>query len=912
MLYGRAPECAHIDGLLADARHGRSAALVIRGEAGIGKSALIAHARGHATDMTALSVTGNEFDVEVSYAGLFDLLRPALDVVDQLPAPQRDALQSAFAMGSPTAGSRFGVAIGVLGHLSHLAARGPVLITVDDAQWLDAASIEALAFVSRRVAAEGIVVLIAERSTPGVPSLYGGLPTLTLTGLDEDGVSGLLTELGRTADDVERYRRITAGNPLVIRELVRGGGADRLGDEDPLPATEAVRATFRAQVAPLSERCRRALVFVAAAGQNDVPVLQAVLTANGLTIADLAEAEAGGLLVVDAGRVTFRHPLLRSAVYHDAPPAMRRAVHVGFADALADLTAPAHAERRVAHLAMAGDLPDEPLAAEMERVGHAAAARSSYATAARMLERAALLSTDTDRRARRYLAAASCALPAGRLGDLGRLVEATFAWAGDDATRMAASHLAYRASLWEGVPDSVDRFLSDAALRQATDPADAAVIFAEAGLAALMRSDRAGAAQAADRALELARDLPGPVRMPGLIVRATLHAIMLEHDRARALLREAAPFIAARPGEQWPLIAPFLLFLLDDVSAATHGLNGVIAVMRQFEVLDLLPNPLLLSSRLEFRRGDWARARITAHEAMSLVSSIGGSSSEAGNVLEPECAAVLALLEAATGDAVACRRHARECLAFGTAHRRDFLVGHGRRAFGLLALGAGDFEAALVHLRELDDMATANGLPDTPMLPWLSDLAEAELALEDPAAAATVERMAEHAATVGTAASRGLHLRAQALASPEPDPGALDESAGLLRAVPFESARSKLSAGQVYRRRKQLGAARRQLTGAFDAFDALGATPWRERAAAEMRACGAAVPEQPAAAADLTPQELQVVRLAADGESNAQIAMMLFLSKKTVEFHLGKAFRKLGVNRRAQLAKVPGLVAAPV
>jgi len=162
----------------------------------------------------------------------------------------------------------------------------------------------------------------------------------------------------------------------------------------------------------------------------------------------------------------------------------------------------------------------------------------------------------------------------------------------------------------------------------------------------------------------------------------------------------------------------------------------------------------------------------------------------------------------------------------------------------------------------------------------------------------------------GTSEARGLHLRLHTLASREPDPEALEESAGLLRAVPFESARSRLSAGQVHRRRKQIGAARRQLTGAFDAFDALGAEPWRQRAAAELRACGAAVPEQPAAAADLTPQELQVVRLAADGESNAQIAMTLFLSKKTVEFHLGKAFRKLGVNRRAQLAKIPGL--APV
>ncbi len=909
-LHGRAAACAHIDGLLADARDGHSSALVIRGEAGIGKSALLAHAHAQAAGMTVLSVTGNEFDVEVSYAGLFDLLRPTLDVVEELPAPQRDALHSAFAMGSPSSGSRFGVAIGVLGHLSHLAGRGPVLVTVDDGQWLDAASVEALAFVARRVAAEGIVMLVAERSGTG-PSLYGGLPLLTLPGLDDDGVAALLREIGRADDEVAGYRRLTAGNPLVIHELARAGGPARTGDEQPVPATEAVRATFLAQVAPLGERCRRALQLVAAAGQNDTPVLPAVLGAAGLTFADLDEAEAGGLIAVDAGRITFRHPLLRSAIYHDAPPAVRRSVHLSFAEALADLTAPAHAERRVAHLAMAGDLPDESLASEMERVGHAAAARSSYATAARMLERAALLSTDTDLRARRFLAAAASALPAGRLGDLGRLVEATFAWAGDDATRMAASHLAYRGSLWQGVRDTVDRFLADDALLRA-DPADAAVILAEAALAALLRGDRRTAAREADRAIALAADLPGPVRMPGLLVRATLHAMALEHDRARALLAEAAPFIAARPGEQWPLIAPMLLFLLDDLAAAAQGLDLVVTAMRRFGVLDLLPSPLLLSSRLEFRRGDWARARIAAHEAASLVSSLGGSASEAGSVLEPDCAAAMAVLEAATGDAEECRRHARICLAFGTAHGVDFMIGHGRRAFGLLALGTGDFETAVVQFRELDDMASAYGLLDIPLLPWLADLAEAELATDDrAAAAATVARMAEHAATVGTPASEGLLLRARTLASAEPDPEALEESAALLRraGVPFESARSRLHAGQVHRRRKQLGQARQQLVSAFDAFDALGAAPWRERTGGELRASGAAVPDQPTVAVDLTPQELQVVRLAADGESNAQIAMTLFLSKKTVEFHLGKAFRKLGVNRRSQLAKIPGITA---
>jgi DNA-binding CsgD family transcriptional regulator len=912
VLHGRTDECAHIDGMLADARAGRSGALVIRGEAGIGKSALIAHARARAAGMTVLAATGNEFDVDVSYAGLFDLLRPALDVIDELPEPQREALQSAFAMGSPSAGSRFGVAIGVLGHLSHLAGRAPVLITVDDGQWLDAASVEAIAFVARRVAAEGIVVLVAERSGVGAPSLYGGLPTLTLSGLDDAGVAALLAEVGRAVEDVGRYRRLTGGNPLVIHELARDG-VPHTGDEAPVQATEAVRATFLAQVAPLAPRCRQALVYVAAAGQNDIPVLPAVLTSGGLAIADLDEAEAAGLLTVDAGRVTFRHPLLRSAVYHDAPPAVRRAVHVSFADALADLSAPAHAERRVAHLTMAGDLPDEPLAAEMERVGHAAAARSSYATAARMLERSALLSTDTDHRARRYLAAASCALPAGRLGDLGRLIEATFAWAGDDGVRMAASRLAYRGALWQGVPDPVHRFLAEGAQTPAGPAAaDAAVMLAEAGLSALLRGDRETAGREVDRALALARGLPGPIRMPGQLVRATLHAIARENTQARVLLAQAAPFLASRPGEQWPLIAAMTLFVLDELVAAANSLDMIIAAMRRMGVLDLLPSPLMMAARVDFRRGDWAKARIAAHEAASLVSSLGGSTSETGGVLEPECAATLAMLEAAAGEATECRRHARICLAYGTAHRIAFMVGHGRRALGLLELGGGDFEAAAVQLRELDAMASAAGIHDTPMLPWLADLAEAELATGDRAAAgAALGRLVEHAAIVSTPAAEGLLLRVRALADGRPDPEALVASAALLHqaGVPFESARSRLSAGLVYRRRKQLAQARQQLISAFDVFDALGAVPWRDRAGAELRASGAAVPDQAPLAADLTPQELQVVRLAADGESNAQIAMTLFLSKKTVEFHLGKAFRKLGVNRRSQLAKIPGLTA---
>ena len=427
-----------------------------------------------------------------------------------------------------------------------------------------------------------------------------------------------------------------------------------------------------------------------------------------------------------------------------------------------------------------------------------------------------------------------------------------------------------------------------------------------------MRGDRVGRG-AGGRPGHRARPRPagpGPDARPASSgPRCTRSA--LEHDRARALLREAAPYIAARPGEQWPLIAPMLLFLLDDLGAAAQGLDVVISAMRRFE-----------------------RARPPAHAAAAVVAAgvpprrLGPGADRGARGDVPRVLARRLRLGGGQragarmrgGDGASWRRRPatpRNAGATpGSASRSaprtagDFMIGHGRRAFGLLALGTGDFEAAAMQLRELDDMASAYGLADTPMLPWLADLAEAELAMEDRAAAATtVERVAEHAATVGTPAVRGLHLRARTLASDEPDPEALEESAGCCAA---RACRSRARAAGCMRARCTGGAsssaqARRQLISAFDAFDALGAAPWRERTGAELRASGAAVPDQPAAAADLTPQELQVVRLAADGESNAQIAMTLFLSKKTVEFHLGKAFRKLGVNRRSQLAKIPGL-----
>jgi DNA-binding CsgD family transcriptional regulator len=419
-----------------------------------------------------------------------------------------------------------------------------------------------------------------------------------------------------------------------------------------------------------------------------------------------------------------------------------------------------------------------------------------------------------------------------------------------------------------------------------------------------MNGDYAAAASHAERGLAISLGQPGPVRMPAQLVRALLHSLAQEFDEAWARLREAEVFILSRPGEQWPLIAMFTHLLLDDLPTAAAGLDAVIAHMRSIEALDLLPPPLLMQARAELRRGDFAKARIAANEAAALVKSMGGATSEQGNLFGPDCDALLGHLAALSGDREACERHARSCMAAGMARRVVFVV-HGRRALGLLALGEGDFEVAAAQMRELDRVATSAGILETPVLGWLADLAEAQLGVQDTSGArATIDRMAAHAATVRTSASENLLARVRGLA--DSDAQELASSAeGLAAAgLPFEAARSRLLAGQVLRRSRDIGPAKQQLLGAFDVFDALLLEPWRLRAAAELRACGVAVSNELSPQAKLTPQELQVARLAAGGESNADIARSLFLSKKTVEFHLGNVFRKVGVSRRAQLVRV--------
>lgn len=900
-LVGRGVECGLIDEVLHAARGGRSGALVLRGEAGIGKSRLLDYAEVAAPEMTTLRCTGRELDTRVSYAGVVELVHPIIHLVQSLPDPQAAALSSMLSTATEPVG-RFSVALALLDLLAEVARAGPVLMLVDDAHWIDDASVEALRFTANRIRAEGIVVLIAERDIGRTQ--FPGLRQVLLRGLEAEDVGRLLEELGFDGADPARLLAVTAGNPLAVAEL---GSGPVPSTSLPAATSEALREAFLTRVARVPDATARGLLVVAASGPSDMPYLEAVLERAGLDLEDLVPAEAAGLVSIGDGGVEFLHPLVRSAVYHAAQPAQRRGVHAAFARAMSGTTVAAVAERRIVHLGSAASTASESVAGELEEVGRVTAGRRSYGVAAQTLERAAQLSVDPETRSRRYLIAATYALSAGRLGSVSGLLQGCLEWSTSDELRATAAHLGLRAMLWQGVPDAMYQRLSVLDVAQRVPVEDGAVLLAEAGIAHTMRGNLNDAHEVVGLAMALAEGQAPATRMPVLLMRALLHALDLEYDAARVLLGEAESHLDTRPGEQWVLVAPFVRLLLDDLKVATTGIARVVEGLRSLGALELLPTPLFMLARSHLLAGRLLDARTTLAEAMSLVGSIGASI-EVGDYFHSEEQSLLAEVAALTGQVAECRRHASAALRLEAAANPVIVRCRVRRALGLLALGSGEAASALEEFRRLDDDARVHGLNDLPILSWLPDLAETELIVYG-RHGETHQRLVERAERLGTVTAQAHLQRIEALASHDAD-GLLD-AARLLDVAGrgFESARSRLDAARVLRRRKDISGAREQLGTALQRFETIGAAVWLAAAQHELRACGVTVEMAPLATSRLTPQEYQVAQRAATGKSNAEIASALFLSVKTVEFHLSNAFRKLGVTRRIQLAvAAPGLL----
>ncbi|MFI0896322.1 AAA family ATPase [Streptomyces sp. NPDC020983] len=927
MLYGRDGEAAALRGLLDGARSGRSGVLVLRGEAGIGKTALLEHAVGQAADMTVVRGSGVEFEAELPYAGLQLLLRTAMGADGALPEPQRRALRAAFGLGGAEGGTAEPMFVGlaVLSLLSEHAGEGPLLCVVDDAQWLDRASADALLFAARRLDAEGVAMLFAARDGEGAfPA--PGLPELRPAPLDDEAALALLAERSGRQEpmaDVLRHRVLAEarGNPLALLELPAAlrdaGGA--VGGPGALPLTSRLQLAFHGRVSHLPRATQTLLLVAAADHTGELGTVLRAAGELGAGLSDLPPAQEAGLVTVDDTLLRFRHPLVRAAIHQRAALPERLAAHRALAAAADPERDPDH---RAWHLAAAATGPDEAAAAALERTAGRARERSGHTAAAAAYDRAARLSTDPPARLRRLLLAAESASEAGEIPRA-----RTFA---DEAARLAARpaavpggadgtdgrlavartlHVRGLADFLEGDFPGAHRLLIEgAALAAEADPPRAARMLVQASHTAwYLGGDEVADTLARLDALRLPPE--APVRPVADFLVAALgpgSAGRVPPDLGTA----AAAARAAHGGRADPghllMLCGVGLTLGQDVQA--HELSTALAAEgRESGGVGRLTTILFFRAEAEIFDARFDDAAATARGALRIAADTGQRQ------WVSQLSSALAYVAAVRGDSDECRRLVDAALAGGSGTAMAPGAPWAYWSQGLLELGLGRAQAALEQLALLGEESVRHHISATRSVP---DLVEAAVRLGVPERAdASFARFEAWAERSGQGWAAALVARCRALRAPEADAeayylAALDAHDPHRRAM--DSARTSLLYGEWLRRARRKNEARVRLRTALDVFERLGAAPWAERARGELGAAGGTLPEagREAAPVDaeagLTPQESQIVRLAAEGLSNKDIAARLFLSPRTVGYHLYKAYPKLGVASRGELAALFG------
>lgn len=906
MLVGRGMERAAVDGALEDARRGRSRAVVFTGEPGIGKTALLAYAREAGADLRVLAVAGVESETELPYAGLHALLRPVLDLVGRIPEHQAAALEAALALRASDQHDRLAASAGTLSLLAEAANEQPLLVLVDDAHWLDRPSAQAIAFAARRLAGEEIALLATVR--PGEEGSFElrGLTEHRVPPLDEREAVELLEHRhdGLNAVVARQLAAATGGNPLALVEVPsllspeQLGGAEPL--REPLPVADGIRAAFAGRLGRLDEATRRSLLVAAAGVGEPVRIVRDAVARFGG--GPLEPAEAAGLVELDGRIVAFRHPLLRSAVHDGASPAERRAAHRALADAY---HAAGDTDQQTWHLAAAADGPDEAIAAALEAAGERAVERGGYASQSRALERAAELSVDDDARARRLHAASRAAYWGGLIGHAVVLAQRALPLARDPLVRADLRHLLavisdFHAG-YRGDPITVEELEREASALESVDAERAIGLLGVVLQRRRMRLEAEAAVQVAERRLALAAAVDGErvirskqdlVQALCLAGRAAEAASLQEDVLAERERQDKLPTYASQAAE--PLL---WLERYDELRAL---LARSVERSRAEGNLLRLAFDLTNLGALELRVARLDSAEAAAGEALLLAEHIGMDYLVACNH------AALAGVAARRGRGEACRRHAGEAARLGRELGDELVAAEARIALGLLALAEGEPEEAIAQLEPVAELARRSGVREPSVLPYAADLVEAYARAGRHAdAAAELERHLELARPTGRRWALAAAARCEGLlAADDAFADAFERALALDGASPFERARTLLAYGERLRRANRRRDARAHLREALDAFDAIAAAPWRERAAAEMRATGETVPSRaPRGRESLTPQELQIALLVAEGKTNREIGASIFLSPKTVEFHLTRVYRKLDIHSRAELIR---------
>jgi DNA-binding CsgD family transcriptional regulator len=900
-LLDRQRERAALDGLLGDLRSGHGRALVVRGEAGVGKSALLEYVAGAVPDMRVGRAAGVESEMELAFAGLHQLCAPLLDHLDRLPAPQHDALGVAFGLREGDAPDRFLVALAVLTLLSEVAEERPLLCMVDDAQWLDRSSAQVLAFAARRLLAEPVGLIFAARE-PG--EHLQALPDLEVPGLRDQYARALLQSVVRWPLDEQVRERIlaeTKGNPLALLELPRGLSPTQLaggfGVPSQLPLSGRIEESFLRRVEALPEATWLMVLIAAAEPAGDPALLRNAAAQLGLSADAVVSAEAEGLLAI-GGHVAFRHPLVRSAIYGASSPGDRRKVH----GALALATDPdLDPDRRAWHRAQAAIGPDEAVAAELEQSAARAQRRGGLAAAAAFLERAVRLSLDRASRARRALAAAQAMYLAGapdtargllataEAGPLGELERAE--------VDMIRAQIAYSTNRGSDAPALLLRAagrLEPLDLRMARDT------YLDAMLAAhfagrLAPGSLRGAAQAARRVSYAGPPMASDLLLDGLAIAYTdgYPAAVPALEQAVTGFRSPAATAEEQLRWLWPA-AHVAMALWDDESYEVLSARHI-EISREAGVLAVLPTALTTRIVASAFFGQLTAAEELIGEMRALTDAIGipapaygpvfvsawrGGEQAASAVID---AAVREFTVSGEGAVLAFADYARAVLYNGLGHYEDALI-------AAAATDAFESEGVTIYtqgLVELIEAAARTGAPER--------------------AADALRRLEEMTRASGTDWGAGVRARSQALLSgvdaAEPLYREAIERLGRTRVRP-QLARAHLVYGEWLRRENRRMDARRELQRAFEMFTGMGMDAFSERARRELAATGERIRRQAVDRAhDLTNQETQIARLARSGLSNPEIGAQLFLSARTVEWHLRKVFTKLDISSRRQLAR---------
>jgi DNA-binding CsgD family transcriptional regulator len=903
-LLGRDAETRRLDRIVAAAREGGSAVLVFQGEAGVGKTALLDYAQAAAADLQVIRIDCVESEMELSFGALHQLLRPFLATLGILPAPQRAALQLAFGMAEGLAPDRFLVGLAALGLLAGQATRKPLLCLVDDAHCLDQESADVLAFVARRLDADSIAIVFAVGEPAPAPGRLAGLPELRLGGLADGDARALLAAAagGRLARPVaEQVIAETGGNPLALMEIGRelaGGGLD--ADpflSGPLPLGRRLEQHYLREVRELPAATQSLLLAAAADPTGDPDLLARAGGELGFTLEAAGAAESRQLITIHH-TVRFRHPLIRSAVYYGASFAQRQQVHASLAAAIG----PDEPDQRAWHLAHAVTGPDEKVAAELERAGERACRRGGWSEAAALFHRSAALTTGQPARARRMLAAAEASCSAGVLGRAQAQLDAAGSYRDDPRHAGLARRAAGRIHHAQRRPaDATRDLLAAAVMLGAVDIRLARDTLIEAAVEAQINGQFApdGATRAdVARAAEALPLNPGMTATVGdLLLDADAQLQLRGLDAARPALYHALDTVR-QDSRDSPLLLHWLALACEDATILgdeirLHELSSRMeSAARQHGTTLTLTLALCHAGAWDLLTGDLAQAGRCFTE-MTVLAEARDQPWSLGSLLlaawrgQPQ--ETYALLD----------RVAAEAARQGQGYQLPF-AGYARC---VLELGQGRYDAAYASF--------PSGITDTSQLKFaLPDLAEAaQRSGRHDTTGSIARQLGKLAAASSSPVMLGFVARVRALAAGD----SMDADDLYREAIDFHGrapgsahlARSQLLYGEWLRRARRPRDARVTLLLAYQLLNDIGADGFAERARAELAAAGDTRPA-PAAGrhgGGLTPQETHVARLAAAGATNAEIAAQLYLSSNTVDYHLRKVFRKLGVTSRRQLAR---------